>query len=168
MERPFRGRGSPVHAGICAALKEMSALLLDTHIWLWYAEGNAGQLSSRSVQRLDEARGADGLLVSSISVWEIGMQSLQGRTQLAMPLRDWVAKALSPAGISLLALDARHSRREHAPARSAARRPGRTSPDRGRTSQETRSRYPGPGNHHLRKIRARTSSGAVATTTRRP
>lgn len=84
----------------------MSALLLDTHIWLWYAQGDDEQLSPRSVQRLDEARGADGLLVSSISVWEIGMQSLKGRIQLAMPLRDWVAKALSAPGMSLLALDA--------------------------------------------------------------
>lgn len=84
----------------------MSALLLDTHIWLWYAEGDDDQLPSRSVQRLDEARAADGLLVSSISVWEIGMQALKGRIQLSMPLRDWVAKALSAPGISLLALDA--------------------------------------------------------------
>lgn len=84
----------------------MSSLLLDTHIWLWYAEGDDEQLPLRSVQRLDEARTADGLLVSSISIWEIGMQSLKGRIQLSMPLRDWVAKALSPQGISLLLLDA--------------------------------------------------------------
>lgn len=84
----------------------MSALLLDTHIWLWYAEGDNEQLSSRSVRQLDEARAADGLLVSSISVWEIGMQALKGRIQLSMPLRDWVVKALSPPGIGLLALDA--------------------------------------------------------------
>lgn len=84
----------------------MSALLLDTHIWLWYAEGDDEQLPARSVQQLDEARAADGLLVSSISVWEIGMQSVKGRIQLSMPLRDWVAKALGPPGIRLLALDA--------------------------------------------------------------
>lgn len=84
----------------------MSALLLDTHIWLWYAEGDGEQLRPRSVQRLDEARAADGLLVSAISVWEIGMQSQKGRIQLSMPLRDWLAKALGASGISLLALDA--------------------------------------------------------------
>jgi PIN domain nuclease of toxin-antitoxin system len=84
----------------------MSALLLDTHIWLWYAEGDNEELPPRSVQRLDEARAADGLLISSISIWEIGMQSHKGRIQLSMPLRDWVARALSPPGISLLPLDA--------------------------------------------------------------
>lgn len=84
----------------------MSALLLDTHIWLWYAEGDDEHLASQSVQRLDQARAADGLLVSSISVWEIGMQALKGRIHLSMPLRDWVMKALKPPGISLLPLDA--------------------------------------------------------------
>ncbi|MGH8201739.1 MAG: type II toxin-antitoxin system VapC family toxin [Steroidobacteraceae bacterium] len=84
----------------------MSALLLDSHIWLWYAEGDVDQLAPRSVRRLEEARAADGLLVSAISVWEIGMQAVKGRIQLSMPVRDWMAKALAPAGISLLALDA--------------------------------------------------------------
>lgn len=84
----------------------MSALLLDTHIWLWYAEGNDEHLASQSVQRLDQARAADGLLVSAISVWEMGIQVSRGQIQLSMPLRDWVTKALKPSGISLLPLDA--------------------------------------------------------------
>lgn len=84
----------------------MSALLLDTHIWLWYAEGNADRLPPKSVQRLDNAREGDGLRILSISVWEIGVQQAKGRIQLSAPLRDWVEQALSPAGISLVPLDA--------------------------------------------------------------
>ena len=83
----------------------MSALLLDTHIWLWYAEGSE-QLRPSGVKILDEARKKDGLLVSAISVWEIGAQSAKGRIKLSIPLRDWVAKALAVPGIHLTPLDA--------------------------------------------------------------
>jgi PIN domain nuclease of toxin-antitoxin system len=84
----------------------VSALLLDTHIWLWYAEGNAERLPPASVKKLERARREGGLRVSSISVWEIGMQNAKGRVQLSTPLRDWLGGALAPAGISLLPLDA--------------------------------------------------------------
>lgn len=84
----------------------MSALLLDTHIWLWYAEGATGRLRPASVKRLDEARRGDGLFVSAISVWEIGMHSARGRIQLAVPLRDWVERALGVPGIRVAPLDA--------------------------------------------------------------
>jgi PIN domain nuclease of toxin-antitoxin system len=84
----------------------MSAVLLDTHIWLWYAEGMTERLKPASVRKLDDARKKDGLLVSAISVWELGVLQARGRIQLSAPLRDWVEKALSPPGIDLLALDA--------------------------------------------------------------
>ena len=84
----------------------MSALLLDTHIWLWYAEGNTERLTATGVKRLDQTRQAEGLRISPISVWEIGVQHAKGRIQLSAPLRDWVRDALAPAGIALLPLDA--------------------------------------------------------------
>lgn len=84
----------------------MSALLLDTHIWLWYAEGNAERLTAAGVRKLDQARQAEGLRISAISIWEIGVQHAKGRVQLSAPLRDWVRDALAPVGIALLPLDA--------------------------------------------------------------
>jgi PIN domain nuclease of toxin-antitoxin system len=84
----------------------MSPLLLDTHIWLWYAEGDADRLPRASVKKLDDAREVDGLRILAISVWEIGVQHAKGRIQLSAPLRDWVSQALSPPGLSLVALDA--------------------------------------------------------------
>ncbi len=84
----------------------MSAVLLDTHIWLWYAEGITERLKPASVKKLDDARKQDGLLVSAISIWEIGVLHARGSVKLSAPLRDWVEKALSPPGIDLLALDA--------------------------------------------------------------
>jgi len=84
----------------------VSALLLDTHIWLWYAEGSAALLPAASVRKLDRARKGDGLLISAISVWEIGMLSGRGRVQLSMPLRIWVDRALEASGMHLIPLDA--------------------------------------------------------------
>ena len=84
----------------------MSALLLDTHIWLWYAEGNAEKLRKASVKKLDAARMGDGLLVSAISVWEIGALSARGRIRLSIPLRDWAEKALAVPGFRFAPLDA--------------------------------------------------------------
>lgn len=52
----------------------MRGLLLDTHIWVWYAEGHADRLRPAHVTRLDELRRAEGLFVSAVSVWEVGTQ----------------------------------------------------------------------------------------------
>jgi PIN domain nuclease of toxin-antitoxin system len=84
----------------------MSALLLDTHAWLWYAEGMSERLRPAAIKKLDEARKGDGLVISAISVWEVGMHAARGRIQLAVPLRDWVERALGAPGMRLLTLDA--------------------------------------------------------------
>jgi len=84
----------------------MTALLLDTHVWLWYAEGNADRLPPSSVKKLEQARQESGLRVSSISVWEVGVLHAKERIQLSSPLRDWIRRALTPTGITLMPLDA--------------------------------------------------------------
>ena len=84
----------------------MSALLLDTHIWLWYVEGITEKLRKTSIKKLDAARVGDGLLVSAISVWEIGALSARGRIRLSIPLRDWAERALGVPGVRFAPLDA--------------------------------------------------------------
>jgi PIN domain nuclease of toxin-antitoxin system len=84
----------------------MSALLLDTHAWLWYAEGMSERLRPATIKRLDEVRKGDGLVISAISVWEVGMHAARGRIRLAVPLRDWVERALAAPGMRLMPLDA--------------------------------------------------------------
>ena len=46
------------------------ALLLDTHAAIWLAEG---QLSDETVERIVYAGLADGVYVSPVSAWEIGL-----------------------------------------------------------------------------------------------
>ena len=81
-------------------------MLLDTHIWLWFAQGDAGRLLPSSVKVLEEARRNKGLWISAISVWEIGVHQAKGRIQISQPLRDWVRNALAVPGINLIPLDA--------------------------------------------------------------
>jgi len=84
----------------------MSGWLLDTHVWLWYAEGMTDQLKPTAIKKLDSARRAEGLWISAISVWEIGMQVARGRVQLSVPLNNWVERALSGPGIYFAPLNA--------------------------------------------------------------
>ena len=84
----------------------MNGLLLDTHVWLWYAEGVEGKLAAKSTAALERARRGAGMWVSAPSVWEIGMLERRGRIQLSSPLRSWVERALAAPGIRFLPLDA--------------------------------------------------------------
>jgi PIN domain nuclease of toxin-antitoxin system len=85
----------------------MKPLLLDTHIWVWYAEGNTDRLRPADVRILDSARRNEELFVSSISVWEIGMHVAKGRVQLSVPLREWVDRTLNRRGLRFFPIDAR-------------------------------------------------------------
>ncbi|MBU2809508.1 type II toxin-antitoxin system VapC family toxin [Acidithiobacillus ferrooxidans] len=82
------------------------ALLLDTHAWVWYAEGSKRQLPSAVLAAIDQARLGNRLYVSSISVWEIGMLCAKEKISLSAPVSDWIRRALDVPGLRLLLLDA--------------------------------------------------------------
>ncbi len=70
-------------------------LLLDTHVLLWWLN-DSGRLSSGQREALDRASEKSPLLVSDISLWEVAMLHSLGRIGLALPLRDWLSKAVAP------------------------------------------------------------------------
>jgi PIN domain nuclease of toxin-antitoxin system len=82
----------------------MSGLLLDTHIWLWYAEGVADALSPTVLAGIDQARKERRLYVSVISAWEIGLLLAKHRIVLSVPLQDWVEQAAALPGLRVRAL----------------------------------------------------------------
>ena len=84
----------------------MSGLLLDTHAWLWYAQGVADRLSPGTLAEIERTRRQRRLHVGAISVWEIGLLVAKGRIGLSAPVRDWVRRALALPGLRLLPLDA--------------------------------------------------------------
>lgn len=80
------------------------ALLLDTHIWVWYVE-NEPKRYSRRIEPLVEAAVQRGdLLVSAISVWEIAQLEAIRRIELSQDVRTWVGRALAFPGVRLKGL----------------------------------------------------------------
>jgi PIN domain nuclease of toxin-antitoxin system len=77
------------------------AVLLDTHIWVWYAEGAVDRFSRRIEPVVEAAVDRGEVLVSAISVWEIAQLEALKRLQLSQDLRAWVARALAFPGIRL-------------------------------------------------------------------
>lgn len=80
-------------------------LVLDTHVWLWVVEGNQRELSPLAVEEIDDASRRGEILVSAISVWEVGMLEAKGRISLSRPVEDWVRSALRAPGVRLLPLN---------------------------------------------------------------
>ena len=69
--------------------------LLDTHVLIWWL--NDRTRLSRPQQEAIEAASPDApVYVSDISLWEVAMLQGLGRIRLALPLREWLAKAVAP------------------------------------------------------------------------
>jgi PIN domain nuclease of toxin-antitoxin system len=83
---------------------ESAFLLLDTHYWIWFQAGTHEQFVPRILTAIQESAGAGLLLVSVISVWEIGLLESKGRVHLNAPCRQWVDEALASPGLSLAPL----------------------------------------------------------------
>lgn len=84
----------------------MAGILLDTHVWLWYAEGIADRMGPAALDPIEQARRHHQLHVSAISIWEIGVLCAKGRISLSVPVRDWIQKAIAAPGLRLNTLDA--------------------------------------------------------------
>ncbi|MEA3548864.1 MAG: type II toxin-antitoxin system VapC family toxin [Thermodesulfobacteriota bacterium] len=66
-------------------------IVLDTHAWLWWIS-NPENLSSNADRAINEAVQENGIVISSISTWEIALLVTKGRLELSIDARDWVRK----------------------------------------------------------------------------
>jgi PIN domain nuclease of toxin-antitoxin system len=80
-----------------------SALLLDTHVWIWLNTGSA-ELSKASVSKIDAAAHSGHLLIPSIAVWEVATLVAKGRLSFRIPIDKWIDEALSKEGVELVPL----------------------------------------------------------------
>lgn len=78
--------------------------LLDTHILLWLLEGD-DNLSSAQIQYLERQALKKGLMISSISFWEIAMLAAKGRIALNCDAMEWRRRALDRAGLEEITVD---------------------------------------------------------------
>lgn len=74
-------------------------LLLDTHAFLWFIDGNA-KLSRRARELIEDPGNAK--LVSVASLWEVGLKMSLGRLDLAQPFEELIPRQMELNGFGLL------------------------------------------------------------------
>ena len=84
----------------------MSDFLLDTHVWIWYAEGVAEKLDPKTEAIVERALREHRLYVSAVSVWEIGLLMAKSRIVLSAPVQEWIHTATALPGLRLRPLGA--------------------------------------------------------------
>lgn len=68
-------------------------LLLDTHVWIWSMIGSSSLKKSFNLT-FEKAAKENRILISPMSIWEIGMLVEKKRIEIAMDVLDWVEQAL--------------------------------------------------------------------------
>lgn len=81
-----------------------ASLLLDTHYWIWFQAGAKDQITDKVLKAIEGAAAGGHLLLSVISVWELGMLEAKGRIRLQRPREEWVKEALATPGLELVPL----------------------------------------------------------------
>ncbi len=66
-------------------------ILLDTHAWLWWIS-NPELLGKAATRSIEKAVRENGIVISSISTWEIALLVEKGRLTLSIETRDWIRK----------------------------------------------------------------------------
>ncbi len=82
----------------------INGLLIDTHIWLWYASLNP-RLHQPGCTAIDAAIRSGRLRVSVISLWEISQLEAAGRFHLNMPVEEWIQATLALPGLKVIQLE---------------------------------------------------------------
>ncbi|MEK6609331.1 MAG: type II toxin-antitoxin system VapC family toxin [Gemmatimonadota bacterium] len=82
------------------------ALLLDTHVLIWYTQGDRAELSPSCVVELDAARAGGRLVASAMSVREFAMLEARGRIGLAIECGAWVERSRREYHVRYVPLEA--------------------------------------------------------------
>ena len=84
--------------------KPISPLLLDTHVWIWYAEKDRRLSDTRCLRGIRRASQENRLCIATISLWEVAILEFKERIRLHMDCLAWIRHALSTSDISLITL----------------------------------------------------------------
>jgi PIN domain nuclease of toxin-antitoxin system len=77
-------------------------ILLDTHVLIWWANGEHERLSETAIAAIDAKERQ--CLVSAISCWEVAMLVERGRLGLSIDCERWLALLEAVPGVQLLPL----------------------------------------------------------------
>jgi PIN domain nuclease of toxin-antitoxin system len=76
-------------------------IVLDTHIWFWFVNGDYDQIPAYYRERIEQA---DRVGVSPVSCFEIALARQKERLFLPCDTRKWLSEALVPSGIEIFPL----------------------------------------------------------------
>lgn len=83
-------------------------LLLDTHTFYWYVEGDQ-KLSGTAQTLIQDA--SNDIFISPASYWEIAIKVSLGKWHLNQPYDDFIEVGLTRYGFQILPISARHPSR---------------------------------------------------------
>lgn len=66
-------------------------IVLDTHVLIWWIS-SPDKLTKKAQKLIDDNKKINGILISSISVWEIYMLVKKDRLRLTMDIDTWIEK----------------------------------------------------------------------------
>src|SRR5437870_5296198 len=75
-------------------------LIFDTHVFFWFMLADL-TLSKKFRKEVDQLVQHSAILISPISIWELGLLVQKGRITLEMDCLDWVEQALTYPGVQL-------------------------------------------------------------------
>lgn len=77
-------------------------ILLDTHIFIWFVNGDIKQLGENYIKLIEQD---DKKYLSVVSCWEISLLLRKNRLNLKFPFRDWIQNSLNAHSIEIINLD---------------------------------------------------------------
>lgn len=79
----------------------MSAILLDTLVWIWYVNGSE-ELNKKIQNIITAALHNNEACLAAISLWEISMLDKKQRIILEMPCLEWINKSIELTHLRIL------------------------------------------------------------------
>lgn len=79
-------------------------ILLDTHIWIWWALGE-DRLSAQEIDELDRLAKKGEVAISAISIWEVEILERKSKLTLKPNFNEWILKSIRPSVCTVLPID---------------------------------------------------------------
>ena len=79
-------------------------IVLDTHVLIWWVDG-AGKLTRAAASAIKRAQSESGIMISSITAWEIAMLVDRGRLTLTMDVSTWLSTVNRVSGVRFVPID---------------------------------------------------------------
>lgn len=80
-------------------------LLLDTHVWIWTAEGDARRIGQKTRRLLARAEAQGGIGVSVMSIFELTALHTLGRLRLTRRPSEWIRESIERSGLRVFDLE---------------------------------------------------------------